>query len=98
MYTEIYNYQFKNSEAKAQGIEFIKNSYIPFEEKKHGFIKSLMVDGDSDDIFLMLEFKVRENCYGKSMPKDDFLPFAELLEKAPAKLSGLNKAYKEFWN
>lgn len=91
MYVQIFVLRFKSEEAKEEGVNYLKSTFIPNEKKKFGFIDYLLTAGKNNNVDMVLRFKVRENLHGKGVEPEGFAHFMTLLSEAPKRLSGPNR-------
>ena len=90
MFVQIFVYRFKSEEAKEEGIQYLKSTYIPNERKKFGFLDDALTDQEND-VIMLLRYKVRENTYGKGGEQEGFAHFMTLLSERPKRFAGPNR-------
>ncbi len=96
MFIEITNYHFKGAEEKANGLTYIANTITAYESAKKGYINSIIVEGEENDIVVMDRFEVKQNRAGSGVDREGYKMFAALWSKTPDVVSGNNRANKEF--
>jgi len=90
MFVQIFVYRFKSEEAKEEGIQYLKSTYIPNEKKKFGFLDDALTD-QGNDVIMLLRYKVRENTHGKGVEREGFAHFMTLLSESPKRFAGPNR-------
>lgn len=96
MYITLTNFRFKGAAEMAKGIEYLEKVFIPNQASHFGYISHILAKGVSDDLFLMIRYKVKENRYGKSVDPEGFKAFVQLLTAPPATVGGPNRAHMGF--
>jgi hypothetical protein len=99
MFVQIINYHFKGPAEKKQGIEFIKNTIIPHENQKFGFISASIANGGDSELFLLTRYGIKENAIGNQLDLDNFTAnFASLWSASPEIVAGTNRISSTFQN
>ncbi len=96
MFIEITNYHFKGDEERAKGLSYLADTLTPYESAKKGYINTIIVEGEENDIVVMDRFALKQNRAGSGIDRKGYKAFANLWSIPPHVVSGNNRALKEF--
>ncbi len=96
MFIGITNYHFKGAEEKAKGLTYIAETLTPYEASKKGYINTVIVEGEENDIVVMDRYAIKQNRVGMGVDRKGYEAFANLWSILPYVIGGNNRAVKQF--
>ncbi|MDQ8209405.1 hypothetical protein QEH52_17890 [Coraliomargarita sp. SDUM461003] len=90
MYCQLSLYDFKNDDAYAQGLAYLKDTYVPSKQQAEGFASLLIAEAGPRRIGVLLRFRNEEKLKAASVTGSAFQVFTSQLSAPPKIVSGLN--------
>jgi hypothetical protein len=90
MFCQLSLYDFKDDDAYAKGVAYLKDTYLPSKQQAEGFASGLIAEAGPRRIGVLLRFRNQETLRAASAKGVAFKAFTPLLSSQPQIVSGLN--------